>query len=124
MQGYGSIAEKLDGHWYPRRAHRVVYECLVGPIPDGLEMDHLCRNTMCVNPAHLEPVPHRINMGRSTWAMKTHCPQGHPYTDQNTSIERGNGKTMRHCKACDRERHRERRAQERLDLQLRASSSK
>ena len=46
-------------------AHRTAYELLVGPIPEGLELDHLCRNTLCVNPDHLEPVTHQVNMTRA-----------------------------------------------------------
>jgi hypothetical protein len=60
-------------------AHRVVYEALVGPIPDGLDLDHLCRVRACVNPAHLEPVTRAENLWRGALARLTACPRGHPY---------------------------------------------
>lgn len=97
-----------------RGAHVVVYELLVGPVPDGLELDHLCRNIGCVNPAHLEPVTHAENVRRghagrvnaTRQQAKTHCPAGHPYDAANTAIgTRGERK----CRACHRERARERR---------------
>lgn len=95
-QGYGIYGK--------RRAHRVSYEMLVGPIPEGLHLDHLCRNRACVNPGHLEPVSHRENMRRGNgWpgrnAKKTHCPQGHPYSEENVWLEKGGG---RHCRTCMR----------------------
>jgi hypothetical protein len=70
------------------QAHRVAYEKLVGPISEGLQIDHLCRRRACVNPAHLEPVTPRVNymrgIGQSAInAMKTHCPRGHPLSDEN-----------------------------------------
>ncbi|HEY7824270.1 MAG TPA: HNH endonuclease signature motif containing protein [Acidimicrobiia bacterium] len=61
--GYGKINVKGRDH-YPEFAHRVGWELLVGPIPDGLVIDHLCRNTLCVNPDHLEPVTHKVNVRR------------------------------------------------------------
>lgn len=67
--GYGQLHVK---HSRPRRmvyAHRVYYERHVGPVPDGLELDHLCRNPSCVNPEHLEPVTHAENIKRG-WAAK------------------------------------------------------
>lgn len=76
-------------------AHRLAYELLIGPIPDGLELDHLCRNRACVNPAHLEPVTHQENVARALF--KTHCPKGHEYTDTNT-IRDGRSRKCRICK--------------------------
>jgi hypothetical protein len=70
--GYGKRGSRL--------AHRVAYEEQVGPIPEGLEMDHLCRVRNCVNVQHLEPVTHQENCRRGIhWSSKkTHCPKGHP----------------------------------------------
>lgn len=73
--------------------HRKIYLRFVGTIPDGLELDHLCQNRRCVNPAHLEPVTHQVNSLRSGgWgaqhAKRTACPQGHPYSGRNNRGER------------------------------------
>ena len=70
-------------------AHRVVYELEGYTIPEGMELDHLCRNPNCVNPDHLEPVTHRTNVRRGNSPigkhhLKTHCAHGHPYDDENT----------------------------------------
>ncbi len=83
------------------KSHRVVYEALVGPIPEGLVLDHLCRVLNCVNPNHLEPVTHQENVRRGVGptavnSQKTHCPQNHEYTKENTYY--GNG--SRYCKIC------------------------
>ena len=74
-----------------RLAHRVAYEAAHGPIPAGLEIDHLCRTPGCVNPDHMEPVKHKENIRRSVHPTrgahqrnKTHCPQGHEYSVENT----------------------------------------
>jgi hypothetical protein len=66
-------------------AHRWAYEHWVGSIPDGLELDHLCRRPACVRPLHLEAVTHRINnlRGDSSHRRKTHCPAGHSYSGDN-----------------------------------------
>jgi hypothetical protein len=98
--GYGKFS--LSTTQLSRRAHRVAYELLVGPIPDGLELDHLCRNTICVNPAHLEPVTQAENVRRGLNAQKTHCAHGHEFTLENTGRHRSTG--WRFCLACRRER--------------------
>jgi hypothetical protein len=89
-----------------RLAHRVIYELLVGPFPDGLQADHLCRNRQCVSPWHLEPVTSRVNSMRgetigAAHAAKTHCPQGHPYSAENTYMRPG--VNNRACRTCRRE---------------------
>lgn len=88
-------------------AHRYSYVQAGLVIPEGLHLDHLCRVRLCVRPDHLEPVTHKENHRRGESGrnnrQKTHCPQGHPYDDQNTRLLR-QGKS-RACRACDRIRH-------------------
>lgn len=95
------------------KAHRYAYETLgPGPIPDGLVLDHLCRNRACCNPAHLEAVPQRTNVLRAPTAQATinaakqACVRGHPYTADNTYPFQG----KRLCKACRAEQRRRYRA--------------
>lgn len=83
--GYGQVYAPGYGR-SPQRAHRVIYEALVGLIPQGLVLDHLCRVRCCVNPEHLEPVTLKANILRGEGlsaknANKTHCPQGHAYAE-------------------------------------------
>lgn len=84
-----------------RVAHRVVYEILVGPIPDGLDLDHLCRVTSCCNPSHLEPVTGAENVRRA-YAAKGECRRGHPFSDATHHEYKG----WRVCKACVQENNR------------------
>lgn len=93
-----------------RSVHTVAYELLVGPIPKGLEPDHLCRVRACVRPSHIEPVTPRENVRRGTSpvamnAAKTHCPKGHPYAGTNLVL-RGKLKRNRVCRICCNDYHR------------------
>jgi hypothetical protein len=102
--GYGSYS----AYGASRLAHRVSYEIHVGPIPEGLTLDHLCRNRACVNPDHLDPCSLEENVKRSPifHSNRTHCPQGHPYDEANTIRRRRDGGWRRDCRACNRERDR------------------
>jgi hypothetical protein len=100
--GYGVFAGvTARGSEKKVMAHRWAYEQHVGPIAEGLDIDHLCRNRACVNPDHLEPVTRLENIRRAA-AVKTHCPAGHPYDAANTYIRPGT--VHRKCRTCARER--------------------
>lgn len=107
--GYGQMTVRDDGAMRTILAHRASYETFVAAIPDGNQLDHLCRVRLCVNPAHLEPVTPRQNVHRSPIApaavnaRKTHCPKGHEYTPENTSFN-GPRKTWRLCRTCQSNR--------------------
>lgn len=111
--GYGTFY--LDGKRHP--AHRVMYEAVVGPIGEGLELDHLCRNPACVNPSHLEPVTHKENVRRGLKGrMVTVCSHGHAYTPENTYFLPDGRRMCRSCRNAEywREYRRERREQGRV----------
>jgi HNH endonuclease len=98
--GYARIGLKGKA----RHAHKVSYETFVGPVPKGLELDHVCKVRCCVNPAHLEPVTRYENMRRSSvWQyrkVKTHCQRGHELVGDNvyTAPSLGNKYLCRACK--------------------------
>jgi len=95
--GYGRV--KVPDTHAASKAHRVAYELLVGPIPGGLVIDHLCRNTRCVNPDHLEPVTSGENTRRGLPAMpRPTCARGHEWTEENIFPKPGGGRECRQCR--------------------------
>lgn len=109
-KGYGNFT-LADGS--SEGAHRWAYKALVGPIPEGLTLDHLCRVRSCVNPAHLEPCPavenyQRGDTGGLHHRLKTHCPKGHPYSGDNLYGYMRDGSPRRGCKTCRYEATRKR----------------
>ena len=119
--GYGSF-------WAGDRsvlAHRYSWALEHGPVPEGLELDHLCRVRDCVRPDHLDPVDHAENSRRGLlgWASPqrtrpTHCPQGHEYTPENTYTRKTRaGGTGRNCRECERLRRPAKTERERIKRQ-------
>ena len=84
--------------------HRFIYTEMVDKITPGMELDHLCRDRACVNPAHLEQVSHAENMRRITRTRITACKRGHEMTPDNTYVWHGQGREERHCRACRKAR--------------------
>jgi hypothetical protein len=111
--GYGQFM-KTTGNLV--LAHRLAYELVHGSVPEGLHLDHLCRNRGCVNPAHLEPVTNRENTVRgmagevnaARMLAKTACKYGHPYTEANTRITPQGWRACRACARADAQRARDR----------------
>lgn len=107
--GYGAV-QVGKRYW---QAHRWSYETLVGPIPAGLTIDHLCRVRNCVNPDHLEPVTHQENMARAlpfrtcanakSAPRSEQCFRGHTYDEANTRLRIRGERTVRVCRTCERE---------------------
>ena len=103
-RGYGAV--RWEGKTRP--VHRIVWELEIGPIPEGMVIDHLCRNRRCCRLDHLRVTTHRENIIAGTGfgavnAAKTHCPQGHEYTPENTYVykqPKGNWGIQRVCRTC------------------------
>lgn len=92
-------------------SHKAAYLLFVGQVPPGLELDHLCRNTICACPTHLEAVTHRENVLRGVCpsaknAQKTHCKRGHEFTPENTYPQKNRSGNGRACRTCEREKSR------------------
>ena len=108
--GYGQVTQ----NYKHLKAHNIAYQLLVGPIPQGLILDHLCRTPACVNPDHLEPVTNGENVRRglsstqllAKFRAQTHCKHGHEFTPENTYIYVHRGWKMRHCRQCANQRAR------------------
>ena len=99
--GYGQFSHPVKG--MSNRAHRVAWEMANGPVPEGLVLDHLCRNRACVRPDHLEAVPNRTNVLRgygvsAEFARRTHCSRGHELPTAGSRV----------CKGCEQIRYEQR----------------
>ena len=100
--GYGKVGVRVNNKQHTRVAHLVIYEHLVGKVPNGLELDHKCRTKLCVNPDHLEPVTHLENQRRGTSPVavamaKTHCVRGHELSGENLYMTPDG---RRQCRVC------------------------
>lgn len=102
--GYGVISYQ-GKRWY---THRLSYTVCRGPIPEGLVIDHLCGQTLCFSPEHLDPVTKRVNSVRALVEQRTHCKRGHEFTEANTYRITATG--HRSCRTCRATRERARRA--------------
>ena len=109
--GYGQFFPGDGRRW---RAHRWLWTQLVGPLPEGLEADHMCRNPRCVNPDHIRIVTKAENLlarpSIQAAKAKTHCKSGHVFTEENTYIT---SEGRRQCRTCNRNRRRARKARQR-----------
>lgn len=119
-RGYGCVSAGSKGK--TKLAHRAVYEETIAAIPAGMTIDHLCRNKLCLNVAHMEVVTRAENTRRKNAAV-THCPRGHEYTPENTYVKRCGAHLSRQCRECRRAASRAARASSQAGLQSWAVAS-
>jgi hypothetical protein len=130
--GYGRVSTRTAGVLVRQQAHRASYEAFVGPIPEGMQIDHLCRNRACVNPEHLDPVtaeenirraipysPHAHSLLAASGVPITHCRRGHPFDEANTKV-RPSGR--RACRECIRQYKKDRRKSEKAEKASRVTT--
>lgn len=98
VKGYGRMTFRGSPGYL---AHRAAYEAMVGPIPPGMTIDHLCYQPACINPAHLEVASLENNQRRQRSAVKTHCIRGHEFTPENTYARTDRSSGRRSCRACN-----------------------
>ena len=102
LRGYGQVKRGFRGKKKIKGVHRIFYEHYVGPIPEGLEIDHLCRERTCVFPKHLKAVDHDENIRRGThnnqYKNASHCIYGHPFSGENLYIQPNGERTCRICR--------------------------
>ena len=104
--GYGQVGWSLgDGRHSMTTAHRVAWQALFGPLPEGLTVDHVCHNRVCCNPTHLRLLTNRDNAADNGQRDKSHCPKGHVYAGTNLIVNR---KGHRFCRRCREEHNRAR----------------
>lgn len=102
--GYGQFYTGAGDQKKKWKSHRYAYEVMIGPIPEGLDLDHLCRNRACINPYHLDPVPNDVNHLRATsFALQGACQRGHVDNPRNTRTFPSGKK---YCRVCALERQR------------------
>ncbi|HGM5043037.1 TPA: HNH endonuclease signature motif containing protein [Stenotrophomonas maltophilia] len=105
-KGYGVLG---IGHRKVCKVHRYAYQRFVGPVPDGMQLDHLCRNRCCANPEHLEPVTPQVNVVRGNQArgLAAACQRGHEFSKGNTYINPRGNRECRQCRRSAALRHKE-----------------